>query len=183
MFKTKTNIALAYLSLVEKDSILNVSNDAIIQESEVSRGTFYNNFSNQQDILDYIQAHIEKEVIIPIKDQLSTFPNKDVNVDRITSVVAEILIPVMYRQIDILSKLYRCQLNRLWVVPLFKVFNRFISPSMDQTIKNDNKTAISYILLILESWVSNPTSIPPAEFRVKFCRLIQQPAIELLLKE
>ncbi|MHA8137559.1 TetR/AcrR family transcriptional regulator [Lactobacillaceae bacterium Scapto_B20] len=183
MHKTKDNIALAYLSLVETYSILNVSNDAIIQESGVSRGTFYNHFSSQRDILNYVQRQIDHQLITPIQRRLAALANQPMNLDGLITVVSEVLMPMMYQQVDLFGLLYRCNLDHLWTRPLLRVFDYFINPTLDDDIERDSKILTSYMLLILESWIAIPMPTKPTLFKVEFRQLLQQPATGLLKKE
>ncbi|UQS87415.1 TetR/AcrR family transcriptional regulator [Nicoliella spurrieriana] len=175
MLKTKRIVAEAYLRLVLRNTILNVSNDDIINESGVSRGTYYNNFGSQQEILDYVQNTMVAEFVDPIRDRLAALDD-DVDFDQAVSEIAQVSVPLIYDHQDRIQFLNQCSLNNIWEKPLLQAFKQFISkklPSDKLNSKNLN-IMMNYIIIIIGAWITEPEPADPDTFIAEFNQLYKQ---------
>ncbi|MEJ6399812.1 TetR/AcrR family transcriptional regulator [Nicoliella lavandulae] len=176
MLKTKMNIADAYLKLVAKNSILNVSNDAIIDASGVSRGTFYNNFTDQKDILDYVQVKVNERLVNQIDDYFTKFPIEQTSPGQAILVMSEVFVPAIYEQREMISLLNRCDLNHLWEKSLKKECAKFVAPMVEH-FKDSNidySLLISFAMIIIESWITDDQPTDAQEFKSTFCNLYKK---------
>ncbi|MBW1605146.1 TetR/AcrR family transcriptional regulator [Lactobacillus sp. Sy-1] len=182
MLKTKWNIAQTYLELVKEHSLLNVTNDDIINHSDVSRGTFYNNFNGQKSIQDYIQEKIANDIITPIKDDLDT---REINTNDIHQAVLDIsdsLIPTLYHHREMIKLLNDCELNHIWEDLLLDVMTEYMAPVLKNnrgSIKND-RIMLNYINLIIESWITEDNPTDPEAFKAILYQLSKQSITQLL---
>ena len=60
--KSKEKIIKTFLNLSASEDIGEIGTSNIIAVSGVSRGTFYNHFSNKKDILEYIEKMMCKSI-------------------------------------------------------------------------------------------------------------------------
>ncbi|MBW1605174.1 TetR/AcrR family transcriptional regulator [Lactobacillus sp. Sy-1] len=181
MNKTKNKIANAFLILLDSKGDDQITNNEIIENAGISKGTFYNNFDSQQAIAHFIFHEIDSKIIHAIIEQRTTLMVSN-SADLLLKCVADATIPAIYNQREKIRILYKSSINGEWKHYLegkyLKTINRFTE------VLNLNQQSLPLILKfgldIIELWITSPLPTPPEEFIDQFCHLFKIPLISIL---
>ena len=87
--KSKKRIVMSFLNLSAHQDINTISTNDIIENANISRGTFYNHFKNKIDIVNFIETSISHS----LDEQ---FVNVDKNYDNFFYILSEKVFPIVY---------------------------------------------------------------------------------------
>ncbi|MHA8263387.1 TetR/AcrR family transcriptional regulator [Lactobacillaceae bacterium Melli_B3] len=172
MNKTKNRIADAFLILLESKMDDEITNNEIINKAGISKGTFYNNFSNKQDISNYMFHHIDSQIIKSLVNYHDYLKHQD-SIDAILRCTADTTIPAIYENRERIRILYKSSLNGEWQKYLEKKYLKLICSFYNQRDGNDFhlRLLVRYALNIICLWITSPIPTPPDQFKDEFYHL------------
>ncbi|TPR12318.1 TetR/AcrR family transcriptional regulator [Apilactobacillus timberlakei] len=178
MKSTDLRIANALINILSCNTNLKIHDTEIIKKAEVSRSTFYNHFSNQKEILNFIFNIIDKKIFKEF-EYFKYIPPQFINKKVLIEYTSEHLIPIIYDYRKVIKIMYSSNISKSW--------NDFLENKYTDTIckylrieKNMHlKLFVKYVLLIIELWITEDKIENPKYFKKHFRTLCNSPIINI----
>lgn len=177
--KSKRKIILSFLNLTAQQDINTISTNDIIDNANISRGTFYNHFKNKIDIIRYIETSISASL-----DEKFAEVNSEYN--NFFYVLTEKVCPLIYHDREFIKILYNFYEPQLFSF-LQEHYAKFLIPYFahydEKKYGVPKYFAMSFffrvILDAVLSWISQPIPASPEEFKNIFYKLINTSMTEM----
>ena len=177
--KSKKKIVMSFLNLSAHQDINTISTNDIIENANISRGTFYNHFKNKIDIVNFIETSISRS----LDEQ---FLNVDKNYDNFFYILSEKVFPIVYDDREYIKVLYEFYEPQLFSF-LSSHYSKFLVPYFENYDEKKYGIPKYYVLtfffrVILDaimSWISQPIPLSVEEFKKVFYRLINTSMTEI----
>ncbi|WP_025022818.1 TetR/AcrR family transcriptional regulator [Ligilactobacillus hayakitensis] len=179
--KSKDKIMYALLDLAQDYEFSQITNEMIIQTSNVSRGTYYKYFNIKEDILVYIESNFDSRIFNlvsqhTVEDYKTPF-----------HFLGNIVFPALYERRDMLRILYSSSLRAHWMAYLEEVYTNwsekfFADYKEVKTIPHyyAHRGVVKITLDLIGLWMSQEKPERPEEFSTIYLRMIHTPMIDLL---
>ncbi|MCT6822941.1 MAG: TetR/AcrR family transcriptional regulator [Apilactobacillus sp.] len=177
--KSKRKIVMSFLNISDQQDIYTISTNDIIDNANISRGTFYNHFKNKIDIVHFIEENISESLD-------AEFDSVDKGNSNFFHILTENVFPIVYDDREYIKVLYKFYEPELFSF-LQSHYEKFLIPYFDHY--DENKVGIPkyftlsfffrVILDAIMAWISQPIPIPTEEFRKIFYKLINNSMTEI----
>lgn len=170
--KSKRKIVMSFLNLSAQRDISNISTNDIIDNANISRGTFYNHFKNKVDIVNFIETSISTS----LDEQ---FKVMDQHNNNFFYILTERVCPIIYQDREFVKILYTFYEPQLFSF-LEQHYSSLITPYFDhydeKKLGVPKYFAIKFFFRVIMdailSWISQPIPVSPEEFKHIFYKLI-----------
>lgn len=178
MKKTDMRIANAMIKLLNDKKNKKISDKEIIQNSGVSRSTFYNHFKNQEEILNFIFNIIDKKIFREFKN-INYFPSTIVNKSILIDYLSTNILPIIYEYRNIIKIMYLSDISNVWNNFLEDKYSKEVCLYLNIENNMHLRLFVKYILLIIELWITDETVEKPKQFKKHFKNLCLSPIINI----
>ena len=167
----KEKLAHAFLCLLSRSDMRNVTMQDIILESGLSPHYVSSLFSTPLDILTFIAMKIEQEISIALEHTTATDP---------FIILADVILPVLYQHCHVLKILYsKNYANGEWLHFLEQRYIKWMTPFFNNYCVENAPVSRSFAielsvkmtLSIISTWLTQPIPETPETFRVHFLQL------------
>lgn len=177
--KSKKKIVMSFLNLSVHQDINTLSTNDIIDNANISRGTFYNHFKNKIDIVNFMEESISES----LDEQ---FENVDKEYSNFFYILTENVFPIVYEDREYIKVLYKFYEPQLFEF-LQTHYEKFLIPYFEHYDEKELGipkyfTLTFFFRVILDAimaWISQPIPIAPSEFKKIFYKLINNSMTEI----
>ncbi|UQS87416.1 TetR/AcrR family transcriptional regulator [Nicoliella spurrieriana] len=171
--KSKTKIVNAFLSLINQKSILDITNIDIINEADVSKGTFYHHFHSKNEIIRYSEEQIDQQIVHAFIKEYRRENKPELTPEVFVDIFSKTAIPIVYQNRDQIRILHGSDVNEIWrhylEIHYFRIMRR-VYPD-DDTFHI--RLFIKYVNLVVSLWISALIPMDEAEFQKRFKELLE----------
>lgn len=169
MIKNSEIIKNNFLHILNRKPLSFITVSEIIKTSNISKGTFYNNFENIHDLIISIMNDTDKETY-------NSMLKFDSSKDDLYIFIADNILYKIYENRDRLKILYKPDMKGYWIDYLTNKYLNYIE--MGYLNKNfnknqylNNKILIMQIIIVIDSWISETITLPPDKFKKIFINI------------
>lgn len=164
--ESQDRIATSLLFLLEKEKFQAITITQIVQEAELSRKTFYRNFSEKEDVIKYILEKIFLDFDCNIKE-LAKFSNAG---------ITHCYFDTWYQNRQVLKTMKKNNLMSfvyaLHVLKLRKLYNKYATISCSERNVYQDSIIIGTYFSMLEQWLDDGFALSPIDIANLYSAII-----------
>ncbi|MHA8262461.1 TetR/AcrR family transcriptional regulator [Lactobacillaceae bacterium Melli_B3] len=168
MYNSKIQIIGAFLALVNRKPLFKITISDIIDESGISRGTFYRCFNSRSDIVKQYEMIINHQIVHAFIIKYRKLGRTNLSPQEFINLFADVTIPIVYHNRDYIRILHGSIIGEVWHDHLERHYVRLMRKLYPNNTLVDIEVFVKAINLAISLWITKDIPVEKQQYHAIF---------------